>query len=183
MADKPLDIFRVLAQLDKKDKDLFEQLTDKEVKSYAPVVVTRWLSGTNNKQQLFLINELVNPYVFSLHHHKQLLWFLSTICTSGRTQRYNWNKTTTGSKNPNVGCINCIREYFKYNTVDAEQVYNTIDKINIIGMAEELGYQDSELNKIKKELGLSTTPTKTKTKKTKSSMGNIIINPDIELDF
>lgn len=181
MAERPLDIFNVLAQLDTKNKDFYSGLTDKEAKSLAPVVVTRWLSGTYNKQQVYLINEIVNPYIFSLHHHKLLLWYLMTIITTGKKQRYSWNKTvTSGSKD--TACILCIKEYFKYSSKDAEQVYKIIDKKLIIDMAEELGYQDNELNKIKKELGLSTGSSKTPRKK-KERVVREELDVGIDIDF
>jgi hypothetical protein len=164
MAERPLDIFQVLEKIDLKQRDYFSGLTEKEAKSFAPIVVTRWLSGTYNKSQVIIINEIVNPYIFSLHHHKLLLWYLMTIGTSGKKQRYSWNKTKS-NKALDTACILCIKDYFNYSSKDAEQVYKTIDKKHIIDMAEELGYQDGELNRIKKELGLSSTPTKTVRKK------------------
>lgn len=181
MAERPLDIFNVLSQLDTKNKDFYDGLSDKERKGFAPIVVTRWLTGTYNKQQVFLINEIVNPYIFSLHHHPQLLWFLLTIVTSGKTQRYSWNKTLSGGTK-DTSCISCIKDYFKYSSKDAEQVYKTIDKKLIIDMAEDLGYQDAEINKIKKELGLSTTPTKS-SKKKKSVIVNTPLDIGIDIDF
>ena len=164
MAERALDIFQVLDALNTKKVDFYASLSDKEKKSIAPVVLTRWLSGTYSKQQVYLINEIVNPYIFSLHHHPQLLWYLMTTVTPGKSQRYTWSKAITGGSKDNA-CLACIKEYFRYRTKHAEQVYRTIDKINILYMAEELGYTDSELNKIKKELGLTLTKTTAKKKK------------------
>ena len=154
MVDRPLDIFKVLEQSDTKQIDMYSNLSDKEQKSYAPLVVQRWLSGTYDKRQIMLINELLNPYVFALQHHKDLLWKLTTICTSGSKKRYSWNKTLVDSHSETES-IKCIKQYFNYNTRHAKQVYNTIDKLLIIDMAEELGYTDSDINKIKKELDIS----------------------------
>ena len=153
MAERPLDIFHVLEQADTKQYDMYQNLSDNEKKAYAPLVVQRWLSGTYNKNQIIMINELVNPYVFALSQHKDLLWRLTTICTSGTKSKYSWNKTKTDGSN-DTECIKCIKKYFKYNTKDALVVFKTIDKLLIIDMAEELGYSDVDLNKIRKELGL-----------------------------
>ena len=175
MAERLLDIFKVLEKIDLKQRDYFSSLTEKEVKSFAPVVVTRWLSGTYTKYQVVIINEIVNPYIFSLHHHKLLLWYLLTIGTSGKKQRYSWNKTLTNKAN-DTACILCVKEYFNYSSKDAQQAYKTIDKKYILDMAEELGYQDGELNKIKKELGLS----QTKTSATKKKKASVVGEPSYE---
>lgn len=171
MAERPLDIFKVLEQVDTKQHDAFSNFTDVEKKGYAPLVVQRWLTGTYNKTQIILINELLNPYVFSLQQHKELLWKLTTVCTSGTKQRYVWNKTLTDSST-NSECIKCIKQYFNYNTKHAKIVYNTIDKLLVIDMAEELGYTDSDINKIRKELGL-VIPKKSKSKKDAQSLNGI----------
>jgi len=164
VADRPLDIFNVLEQADTKQYDMYSKLSDKEQKAYAPLVVQRWLSGTTDKQQIILINEILNPYVFALQKHKDLLWKLTTICTSGSKKRYTWSKAIVDNHSDNES-IKCIKKYFNYNTKHATQVYNTIDKALIIDMAEELGYTDSDINKIRKELSI---PIPKKTKKTKN---------------
>ncbi len=173
-----LDIFQVLAQLNTKQVTFYQLLTDKEAKSIAPIVLTRWLTGTYNKQQVFVINEVVNPYIFSLYHHPVLLWYLMTIGTSGTNQRYFWNKPSKGIPKDNA-CIQCIKDYFNYNTKDAELVYHTIDHTVILDMAEELGYQDSEMAKIKKELGFSVSLPK----KPRSSRKKTEIQQDTDIDF
>lgn len=167
MAERPLDIFNVLEKLDVKDTKFYNTLTDKEKKGFAPIVVTRWLSGTSNKQQVIFINEIVNPYIFSLHKHPELLWYLLNDCTTGKKQRYLWNKTITKESGTSA-CIACIKEYFHYNLRNAEMVWRTIDHMLVLEMAEELGYQVTEMNRVRKELGLQTsTKGSAKTRKEK----------------
>ena len=92
MTERKLDIFRVLKNADLKNVDFFGKLTEEEQKAFQPFLVARWLSGTYSARQIYFINEIVNSLVFSLPNHKQLLWQLLTICTSGKQQRYIWNK-------------------------------------------------------------------------------------------
>jgi hypothetical protein len=151
-----VDIFEVLDHADRKDVNYFKNLTRDQQKKFVPVVVARWLTGTYNKQQLILLNEFINPYLYSLHDHKDLLWKMITVCTSGNKTRYSWIKTNSNSiKHPES--IKCIKKYFNYNTQQATLCFNTISNNTVLDLAEELGYQDSELNLIRKELGFPTT--------------------------
>lgn len=163
MAER-LDVFQTLNAIDKKDTDYYNNLTPELKKGFAPVVVNRWLSGTYSKQQVFLLNEIVNPYVFSLYKHPDLLYHLMTICTTGKPQRYSWNKTKPSNTN-NPICVKIIEEYFKYNTEDATNAVQLLHPHDIILMAEELGWQSTEINKARKELGLQTVRSTNKTPK------------------
>lgn len=149
--NRKLDIFAVLNHISTKDVEYYGNLSDEEKKGFFPVVVTRWLSGTNNAKQIFFLNELVNPFVFSLHKHPELLYILMTLCTSGKSQRYFWNKTvskTTGI--PTI--ISVIREYFGYNTKQANEALPVLSDDDILSYADDLGYQKETITKLKKEL-------------------------------
>ena len=153
MADGKLELADILNALDKKNVDFYKNLTTEQQKQIQPFVLMRFLTGTYNKGQIILVNELVNPYSFSLYTHKDLLWKLLTICTTGKSQRYAWNKTLS-NKSAKPVITQVVQEYFQYNRKDAEQVVSLLSPDDIIQMAEELGWQDDETNKIRKELGL-----------------------------
>ncbi len=153
MTDKKLDIFAILAALDRKDVDFYSNLTPAEQKTIQPFVLMRWLTGTYNKRQVFLINELINPYVFSMNDHKDLLWKMLTMCTTGKPQRYVWNKPgARGSASPTA--IKIIQQYFGYNSRDSAQTLKLLSHDDVILMAEELGWQDDEINKVRKEFDM-----------------------------
>lgn len=155
MATERLDIFRVLKAADTKDTTFYSKLEDEEKKQLQPFLVMRWLTGTFSKQQVFLINEVLNPYAFSLYQHKELLWKLSTICTSGKSQRYVWNKIETKTVEHPIS-VKIIQEFTGYNSRDAVQALKLFEPIDVVEMAEEMGWQDDEINKSRKELGLQT---------------------------
>jgi len=152
MTERKLDIFRVLSHISNKDRHFYQALTEEEQKSIAPLVVMRWLSGTKSAQQIYFLNELVNPFVFSMYPHKELLFDLMTICAPGRTQRYYWNKAQSKRKPSTPKAIGVIREYFHYSTIEAVSVLPLLDTETILGYAEELGVQPDELRTIRKEL-------------------------------
>lgn len=174
MAEK-LELVDILAALDRKDVDFYSNLSVEEQKQIQPFVLMRFLSGTYNKRQVMLVNTVINPYCFTLNNDKDLLWKLLTICTSGKRQKYFWNKPNlTKSDNP-VAC-KVIQEYFGYNSHDASNALKLLSKDDIISMAEEMGWQDEETNKIRKEFDLpllKISSVKGRKKTTK------VINPDL----
>lgn len=152
MTNRKLDIFRVLAAADGKDRSFYETLTEDEVKAFAPFIVARWMSGTSSARQVYFINELFNPLVFSLGNHKQLLWYLLTICGSGKKQRYTWNALPGKKNTSKPTAVRVVKEYFKYSTTDATEVLSMLTRTDLLTMAEELGWQPDEVSKLKKEV-------------------------------
>lgn len=152
MAQKKLNIFNVLARINEKDTNYFDRLTEEEQKAFLPLIVMRWFSGVSNARQVYFINELVNPFVFSLHRHKKLLYYLLTICGSGGSQKYFWNKTISKKSSSTPMTIKVLRDYFGYSTLESIDALPLLSDIDIIMYAEELGCQKDEISKIKKEL-------------------------------
>ena len=171
MAEK-LDIFAILAALDKKDVDFYANLSAEEQKQIQPFVLMRWLSGTYNKRQIILLNQLVNPYLFVSSFPKEVLWYLLTICTSGKSQRYFWNKPQLGKSTAPIA-TKVIQQYFGYNRSDASDALKLLTSDDVIMMAEELGWQEDEVNKIRKEYGLTETKNETKPRKKTKKVTNV----------
>ena len=124
-AERKLDIFRVLAALDAKDYHFFANLTDEEVKALVPFVVARWMSGTTDARQVFFLNEVVNPYLFSLTEHKQLLWDLLLIANSGKKQRYAWNALPSKKNTAKPLTVDVLKQFYGYSTRDAVDAVTT----------------------------------------------------------
>lgn len=153
MSDKKhkLDIFQVLNKLSTKDRAYYNSLSEDEKKALAPLVVMRWLTGTKDARQVFFLNELVNPFVFSMANHKELLMDLMLASTSGRSSRYYWNKAKT-KKSKASKSVDVVREFFGYNTTEASEALPLLSNEDVIQFAEQLGRQPDEIKAIKKEL-------------------------------
>lgn len=147
-----LDLFGLLDQINKKNVQYFKCMTDEDVKAFQPLVVMRWLSGTASERQIVYLNELVNPCVFSLYKHKELLYGLLTTCTSGKSQRYVWNKTVSKKTTMFINTVEMIKSYYKYDTLRAIDALPLLSDQDILMMADDLGLQKEEISKIKKEL-------------------------------
>jgi hypothetical protein len=154
MSDKKhkLDIFQVLNKLSTKDREYYRSLTEDEQKALAPLVVMRWLSGTRDARQILFLNELVNPFVFNMNTHKELLVDLMTVSTSGRSQRYAWNKAKSKKSAGASKAVEVISEYFKYSSTHAAEALPLLSTEDIIQFAEKLGKQPDDIKTIKKEL-------------------------------
>ena len=145
-----LDIFATLDQINHKRPFFYENLTEEERKGFLPVVVMRWLSGTSSPLQVILLNEVVNPFVFSLVNHKDLLYKLMTVCAV-KPQRYRWLKAG-GRKHPHKHSIEVIKRHYQYSTQQASDVFSLLSNEDIVGFAEQQGLQKEDLTKIKTEL-------------------------------
>lgn len=147
-----LDIFKVLGRISSKDVEYYRGLTEEEQKALQPLVVMRWLTGTTSAQQIYFLNELVNPFVFNMANHKELLVDLMTVCTSGRSQRYYWNKAQGKRTTKMPTTVGVIREFFSYSTSEAIDALPLLDDDQVLWYANELGRQPDDIKLIKKEL-------------------------------
>lgn len=151
-SERKLDMFAALAAIDTKQTTFYDQLSDEEKKGYVPSVTARWMSGVNDPQQVMIINEFLNPYLFSLYKHPELLWQLSTVCSSGRKRRYQWMKAPSNALTGKTHSVRLIMEYFRYTSEQANEALPLLAKEDILAMAADLGWQADEIAKLKREL-------------------------------
>ena len=149
--DRKVDIFELFKHINNKDIEYFNQLTEEEIKSISPLVVMRWLSGTSNMTQITFLNNIVNTKVFPLHRHKQLLYYLLLASVNGQ-YRYSWRKAPTKKTSSMPLCLQAVSEYFGYSKSKTLDALPLLTDDAILGYAEELGFQPSEITKLKKEL-------------------------------
>ena len=143
-------MFQVLDHINRKDIQWYRNLTEDEQKAVVPLIIMRWMSGTLTPWQIIFLNELVNPQVFANHKHRELLFYLLTICGKDTFERYHWNKTKSNTTTPTI--VNVVREYFEYSTSDAIAALPMLSNDDILRYAGELGTSKEDITKIKKEL-------------------------------
>jgi len=145
-----LDIWQLLAAIDKKDTSFFSKLTPEQRKGYSPLIAMRWSTGCNDPKQILHVNELVNRYVFNLGKHPELLYKLQCAASSGIPRRYSW--TASKSKTKKIKGLDIVMEYYDWGVREATAAIKLLSSEDIIAMAEDLGYQKDALSKLKKEL-------------------------------
>ena len=98
MAERKLDIFRVLRALDARDKNFYDSLSAEEQKELAFYVLLRWSSGiqdNNHVLQSWYVEETnrsVNRDFWTLSKHPRLLWMLFAQVGSLNRVRHDYIK-------------------------------------------------------------------------------------------
>lgn len=145
-----LDIFKVLDRINARDFGAFRDFSEPEKKSFQPYIAMKWMLGTTDKQQILRLNARVNPYMFSLGNHKELLYMLLCASTNGKARRYSWVKPASNTGKFAV-TLGVIEEHYKYSAKQAIQALPLFSKEEILDIAQYLGRQSEELTKIKNE--------------------------------
>jgi len=163
-----LDVFKILGQLNNKDVNHYSELPEDLQKTVHPLLLQRWLSGTSSARQIMMLNEISNPYIFSLYKHKDLLWKLLTVTTPGHFCRYTWTSQKQNSdKRPVATSI--VKEYYKYSSKHAQDAVKLLSYDHILALAQELGRQQDDLTKLKKEYDTNASTKATKKKQSSST--------------
>lgn len=156
MSDK-LGINNEMAQLDRKNREFYDELNEEERKKFSPYLMLRYaasVEGNADFQEWYLraTNERVNQHFFDLSRHPKLQWLLCTSVSPGMgNQRHYWqgSKKKDGTSNSKV--IKFITKNFpwmKQDEIELMAELNTEKEIKV--WAREMGMADSD---IKKELG------------------------------
>lgn len=147
-----LNIFDILQQIDRGDLHIWENLTEEQRKEFSPFMTMRWMSCTDDVRQIFFLNELINPIVFNMHKHPQLMLKLLTACSSKIQQRYKWIKAPVAVGGVKSRPLQVVKEYYGYPSRQAKDVMTLFSKDDILTMATELGYQKEDMKLLKTEL-------------------------------
>ena len=145
-----LDIFDVLKQIDLKKFDLWDSLSEEEQKSVSPIVLLRWLAGTDDIAQLYILNSIANPMIFSVGaKHKGLIMQLFAAAASGKVKRHKWMPLKNDKKTQSKRSISLISDYHKISTREAADVVHLFSHDDLITMATALGWQKDEIKELK----------------------------------
>lgn len=142
------DLFASLGQLSKRDLQWYEKQDEDTKKAVAPFIMMRWMAGTNDLAQIMRINTFVNPYAFSLGQEKPLLCKLLASAATGKTNRYTWLKGPSAKSDKLK--LQVVKQYFNCSLREAETY--KVDDESVVAMAEELGWDEDELKKLKSEV-------------------------------
>jgi len=139
-----LDIFEVLREINNKNYNYLDGIDDNLKKSFTPYVVFQWLQSTDDSNQVLVLNH-ISPMLFDLQDHPELLFKLFCISSMNKYTRYSWifPKST---KDDTLEILGKYLECSKRVATEYKEFY-TIDDIK--QMAQELGYQDAEIKKLK----------------------------------
>jgi len=150
--DRVLDIFVLLKEIDQKNYNAWNSLTDEQQKQFSPLVTMRWMAGTFNEYQLIMLNELVNVLVYPLGNHPEFLLKLLTVCSSNGSKRYSWiNYNLSRPKRKGIA-IKLIADHYNLSLKEANETLKLFDSKEIMELGESHGFQKDELRALKKEM-------------------------------
>lgn len=138
-------LFDILNAIDDVDPSKYEELSD----DYNPFMTMKWLASCKDPARIIRVNELLNVVTFTLHAHPQLLFNLSCALSDGRRQRYNWIKRYKDTRKKQ---IEIMASYFDITPREARTSIFLYTDDDILEMAEELGYTEQEIKKLKKHI-------------------------------
>lgn len=139
------DIFPFLAKLNRGDFLAYQKLDSDDQKQVSAFTCMGFLSGTTDRLQVVLLNQFVNTYVFTLP--KEQLFLLMGISTSGRVGSVKWPGQL---KNSNTGALKVISEFYECSSREALLMVQNFTQDEVVAMAEQLGYAEDDLKKLKK---------------------------------
>lgn len=91
-----LSIQNEMRQLDRKNRQFYNELTADEKKKFSNYLMIRWgsaVEGSQELQEFYLIstNERLNKHFFDLSKHPKLQWLCATsVSPNMGTPRHNW---------------------------------------------------------------------------------------------
>lgn len=150
--ERALDIFPLLEQIDRKNYQIWDGLTEEQRKELSPLITLRWMAGTTDPVQLIFLNEIVNVTVFPLGDHKELLLKLLTVCSNGRPKRYKWINYKLTASRKKSRAVELIEQHYSLSPSEAEDTRKLFTTEELLELAESEGWQREELNELKKEL-------------------------------
>jgi hypothetical protein len=91
-----LSIGNEMAQLDRKNRGFYDELTDEERKKFSNYLMIRWSSAIHSDREMqeYYVqscNHYLNKHFFTINKHPKLQWLCATAVSPGLgTQRHQW---------------------------------------------------------------------------------------------
>jgi hypothetical protein len=150
-----LSLNNELAQLDLKNRDFYDELSDEEKKKFGPYIMLKYsanVEGDPDLQEWYLrvTNERVNKGFFDLD--KKAQWLACTTVSPGMGKfRHYWLAAKKKDGNNNNKAVKFLAKHFTSMKLDELELMAELNTAkDLKEYARSLGLSDAE---IKKELG------------------------------
>jgi hypothetical protein len=148
-----LNIGYEMTQLDRKNRDFYDDLTDEERKKFSTYLMVRWSSsvqadGDIQAYYVMSCNENLNTNFFDISQHPKLQWLCATTVSPGiGTFRHQWisPKKKEGSDAKISKALRALFPDLKEDEIDVLRRINTKDDIK--QLAREHGWTDDRIKK------------------------------------
>jgi hypothetical protein len=149
--EKALDLFWALGQLDRKNHNLWNELNEEQRKEFSPYMMTRWLGGCADPEQIVKLGTMATACVFELGAHKELMLGVLCACTDGISKRYKWVPYKGESKKASKA-LQLVATHYKQPLRHAVDTLKLLTTDDLLELAEAHGWQKEEIKELQKEL-------------------------------
>lgn len=149
MAERKLDLFALLGQLDAKDFDAWSNLSEDERKEVSPYMLLRWLSGCSDPEQLVNMGHIAAPCIFEFGKKPELALMVLAACTANGRKRYRWQAPKSAPKAASKA-VELIALTYKMPTKHAAEVLPMFTDAELLELGEAQGWQKDELKELKR---------------------------------
>lgn len=139
MAKHKADLFAFLEHMCDGDYAYIDRMTDEDVKSLSPYVLTMWANGATKMtpERVVLTDLFCNSMVFRLADHPRLLLKLFVAANEGMgSSRFKFKKTTSISQSK---LIRRVADYYKCGAIEAKDTLTTLTEDDIVELNEIYG--------------------------------------------
>lgn len=151
-----LNIKNEMVQLDRKNRDFYDELTDDEKKKFSPYLMIRWgssVSGDPMLQAYYLMsaNEKLNKNFFDVNttQHKKLQWLMATTVSPGMGNQYHQWISPKKKEGVDNKAVKYLREQYPHLKEDEIQLMSKLNtKNDLKGHARNMGMQDADIKKV-----------------------------------
>ena len=113
-----------------------------------------WMQNSKNDGQVLYLNEFVNPHLFTtLKGKEDIAFILLSLSSRGKQNQYSWVKRPSNKdKSAKADKVKeILMEYFEESEKNIGYYLQKLLPAEFVGICEDLGFQDDEIKKLKKE--------------------------------
>ena len=137
-----------MAQLDSKNRDFYNSLTDEERKKFSTFLMIRWgsaVDGPPDLQEYYVksCNHYINKHFFAMSRHPKLQWLMATAVSPGTgNHNHPWIRPKPKEKGNNEVKKYLMSQYPAMKMSDIELMSKLVDSKDIKQHQRDQGHAE-----------------------------------------
>lgn len=148
---KKIPLYDLLEAIDRNNYGFYDSLSDEQKKDFSPWLAMRYASSSTGDfapYHLMAVNQVANVDFSSISKHPKLQWLLLASCGTGSKMTHPWVAPPKTKANDKLRQL--AKDLFpSYDDDSIDMVLQNNTSDDIIQIAKDMGYQDSELKAFK----------------------------------